>query len=64
MYASRIGLLPELPVPGNSKPNYTDFLSSLEIYHFGNVDDPIYMGIFMKFYSRNMSWNFIFLLLV
>jgi lipase ATG15 len=46
MYASRIGLLPELPAPGNEKPNYTDFLSSLEIYHFGNTDDPIYMGNF------------------
>ena len=45
MYASRIGLLPELPTPGNNRPNYTDFLSSLEIYHFGNTDDPIYMGI-------------------
>jgi lipase ATG15 len=49
MYASRLGLLPDLPRPnpgggGSSMPNYTDFLSALPIYHFGTSQDPIFMG--------------------
>ena len=66
MYASRIGLLPEiLPTPGNKRPNYTDFLSSLNIYHYGNTDDPIYMGKIGTYSEfRNLQWNHIRLLLV
>ena len=64
MYASRIGLLPELPSPGNQKPNYTDFLSSLEIYHFGNSEDPIYMGSLLLLRVRSLQWDIISMLLV
>ncbi|KAJ3045250.1 putative lipase atg15 [Rhizophlyctis rosea] len=45
-YAERIGLLPDLP-PGNEpegRPDWTDFLRTLPIYHFGNTLDPIYFG--------------------
>jgi lipase ATG15 len=43
IYASRIGLLPDIPSPGKT-PDYTDFLASLPIYHFGNDQDPIFLG--------------------
>ena len=43
MYASRLGLLPDIPSAGRA-PDYTEFLSSLPIYHFGNSQDPIYLG--------------------
>ncbi|KAJ3216225.1 putative lipase atg15 [Dinochytrium kinnereticum] len=47
-YASRIGLIPDLP-PGNdgdpnNPPNYDGFLNTLQIYHVGNNRDPIYLG--------------------
>ncbi|TPX62793.1 hypothetical protein SpCBS45565_g06930 [Spizellomyces sp. 'palustris'] len=41
-YALRLGLLPSLPP--DQKPDYTDFLKTLPIYHFGNTGDPIYLG--------------------
>lgn len=43
IYASRIGLLPDIPSPGKT-PDYTEFLASLPIYHFGNTQDPIFLG--------------------
>ena len=43
MYASRLGLLPDIPDTGRM-PDYTDFLRGLPIYHYGNVQDPIFMG--------------------
>ncbi|KAI9206689.1 Alpha/Beta hydrolase protein [Polychytrium aggregatum] len=44
LYASRIGLLPELPPNGSQRPDYTEFLKTLPIYHIGNDKDPIYLG--------------------
>lgn len=38
LFASRIGLLPRLSDP-------TEFLQSLPIYHFGNSQDPIFLGL-------------------
>jgi hypothetical protein len=37
MYASRVGLLPDVP-------NLDSYLASLPIYHFGNTKDPIFLG--------------------
>lgn len=37
LYASRLGLLPDLEDPA-------EFLDSLPIYHFGNDGDPIFLG--------------------
>ena len=46
MYAQRIGLLPDLPPSDdpNATPDWTEFLSTLPIYHFGNTLDPIFLG--------------------
>ncbi|KAJ3056341.1 putative lipase atg15 [Rhizophlyctis rosea] len=46
MYAQRIGLLPDLPPSDDpdATPDWTDFLSTLPIYHFGNTLDPIFLG--------------------
>jgi lipase ATG15 len=47
LFASRIGLLPHLPPPKDgdtTPPDYSDFLASLPIYHFGNSGDPIFLG--------------------
>ncbi|KAH6562539.1 hypothetical protein BASA50_001818 [Batrachochytrium salamandrivorans] len=38
LFASRLGLLPDLPDP-------TPFLKSVPIYHFGNDADPIFLGL-------------------
>ncbi|KAJ3190366.1 putative lipase atg15 [Gaertneriomyces sp. JEL0708] len=53
-YAFRLGLLPSLPPPPDSdpgtkpkdpnRPDYTEFLRTLPIYHFGNDGDPIFLG--------------------
>ncbi|KAK6095932.1 putative lipase atg15 [Batrachochytrium dendrobatidis] len=37
LYASRLGLLPNLP-------DLTDFLNSVPIFHYGNDGDPIFLG--------------------
>jgi lipase ATG15 len=39
LYASRLGLLPTGP-----SVDLDAFLESLDIYHFGNVNDPIFLG--------------------
>ncbi|KAJ3083482.1 putative lipase atg15 [Quaeritorhiza haematococci] len=49
LYASRLGLLPDLPPPDpdnpSAPPDYSDFLETLPIYHFGNTGDPVYLGV-------------------
>ncbi|KAJ3129144.1 putative lipase atg15 [Nowakowskiella sp. JEL0407] len=56
MYASRIGLLPELPpigtksnkfpkILGNESADYSDYLEMLPIFHFGHTADPIFLGV-------------------
>ena len=40
LYASRLGLLPNF----NSPDEMDKFLDGLDIYHFGNTGDPIYLG--------------------
>ena len=40
LYASRIGLLPNF----NSVNEMDNFLDGLDIYHYGNTGDPIYLG--------------------
>ncbi|KAJ3299256.1 putative lipase atg15 [Borealophlyctis nickersoniae] len=47
LYAERIGLLPDLPSDGDPSkpPDWTDFLKTLPIWHYGNTQDPIYLGL-------------------
>ncbi|TPX36014.1 hypothetical protein SmJEL517_g01757 [Synchytrium microbalum] len=44
LYASRLGLLPP-PRNHDSVPDYSWLFDMLPIYHFGNAQDPIFLGV-------------------
>ncbi|KAJ3070019.1 putative lipase atg15 [Quaeritorhiza haematococci] len=45
LFARRLGLLPPIPFdPATGHPRYDDFMQTLPIYHFGNEQDPIFLG--------------------
>ncbi|TPX48336.1 hypothetical protein SeLEV6574_g02099 [Synchytrium endobioticum] len=44
LYASRLGLLPP-PRNSDSVPDYSWLFETLPIYHYGNAQDPIFLGV-------------------